>query len=339
MTGWTDRRVSRRTVRGLIRAWLAAAAILLLAFAGVAAQGAWQAIAAQLPADDAASSLGSPARVGGSPAIPVAAPSPAPGVMGTIALPTLPLPANLVTGQNRAAAFAWGRASAIDRGRALECLAAAIWYEAGSESDAGQQAVAQVVLNRVRHPAFPHTVCGVVYQGSERTGCQFSFACNGAMTRVPSRNGWVRAASVAAMALGGRVYAPVGLATHYHTYAVTPAWNRALVMTGVVGAHFFHRWKGWWGTPAAFAARYAGGEPAPGAHPAAAAATVVTIGAEAPLPLTAIEPASVRPARVDSGQVRTAVVVATANPSSGSGEMLDQWKDSGTPLRWAGPDQ
>ncbi|MFX4781967.1 cell wall hydrolase, partial [Acinetobacter baumannii] len=90
----------------------------------------------------------------------------------------------------------------------------------------GQQAVAQVILNRVRHPAFPATVCGVVYQGSEHAGCQFSFACDGSMARRPEPGLWRRAMAVAASALAGQVYAPVGLATHYHTYAVTPAWNR-----------------------------------------------------------------------------------------------------------------
>jgi len=331
MTGWTDRLVSRRVVRGLTRAWFAVAAVMLLAFAGVTAQGAWQAIAAQMPAEEPANA--STAHVSDtSPGIPVAAPAPAPGVTGTIALPILPVPAVLATGLIQPAApFTWGRASAADRGRALECLAAAIWYEAGSEPGAGQQAVAQVVLNRVRHPAFPHTVCGVVYQGSERAGCQFSFACDGAMGRIPSRSGWARAAAVAAMALSGRVYAPVGLATHYHTYAVTPAWNRALVMTDVVGAHFFHRWKGWWGTPAAFNARYAGGEPLSGPHPAASVATVAAIGDVPPLPRPTTEPVSVRPAYVDSG--RTTVMAAAADPLPGSGEVLDRWKDSGTPLR------
>src|SRR3546814_6990006 len=72
------------------------------------------------------------------------------------------------------------------------------------------------------------------------------------MARTPSGAAWRKALSIAGAALGGYVFAPVGLATHYHTYAVTPAWNRQLVMTDAIGAHFFHRWRGWWGTPAAF---------------------------------------------------------------------------------------
>src|SRR6476660_5886742 len=65
--------------------------------------------------------------------------------------------------------------------RSLQCLTQAIYYEARNQSDDGERAVAQVVLNRVRHPAFPNTVCGVVYQGAVRPGggCQFTFTCDG----------------------------------------------------------------------------------------------------------------------------------------------------------------
>ncbi|MGB3167163.1 MAG: cell wall hydrolase, partial [Alteraurantiacibacter sp.] len=115
------------------------------------------------------------------------------------------------------------RGSDRDHMRAQECMAQAIYYEAASESDAGQRAVAQVVLNRVAHPAYPRTVCGVVYQGSERqTGCQFTFTCDGALARRPSASGWRRASRIAREALAGVVYAPVGTATHYHTLAVNP---------------------------------------------------------------------------------------------------------------------
>jgi len=99
-----------------------------------------------------------------------------------------------------------GLTSTIDRSRALTCLTAAIYYEAASEPDDGQRAVAQVVLNRVAHPSYPNTVCGVVYQGSERdTGCQFTFTCDGALARKPSRYFWDRAEKVAREALAGYV--------------------------------------------------------------------------------------------------------------------------------------
>ena len=158
--------------------------------------------------------------------------------------------------------------TALDRARAQQCLTTAIYYEAATEPADGKRAVAQVVLNRVLHPAFPNSVCDVVYQGSERaTGCQFSFTCDGSLLRPPARREWEESATVAADALAGRVFAPVGLATHYHTWRVWPRWGRSLVSTVAVGAHIFHRLRGWWGTAPAFRARYAGGEPLPGPHP------------------------------------------------------------------------
>ncbi|MEH3045550.1 cell wall hydrolase [Sphingomonas adhaesiva] len=250
-------------------------------------------------------------------------PSPARGATGTAPLPPTPVvSAAADTGVVAAAPFSLHGIAAADRGRAVECLAAAIYYEAGSEPVDGQRAVAQAVLNRVRHPAFPATVCGVVYQGSERAGCQFSFACDGAMARAPSRGGWARATRVAAAALAGAVYAPVGLATHYHTFAVTPAWNRGLVMTDAVGAHFFHRWKGYWGTRAAFAQRYRGHEPLPGPHPTAptpaeAVAIVAPVAVSTPIPAPVV------------AVPRRASAAAPVLPES---QVLDRWKDSGQPL-------
>ncbi len=163
--------------------------------------------------------------------------------------------------------------SGVDRNRAEQCMTAAIYYEAASEPDAGQRAVAQVVLNRVAHPAFPNTVCGVVYQGSERsTGCQFSFTCDGSLARIPNRFFWERAAMVARAALSGYVYTPVGLATHYHTFAVHPSWNAKMINVANIGAHRFFRMPGRAGEPGAFRFAYVGGEPmaAPHAHSAAA---------------------------------------------------------------------
>lgn len=157
--------------------------------------------------------------------------------------------------------------SGVDRGRALQCLTAAIYYEAASEPDAGQRAVAQVVLNRVAHPAYPDTICGVVYQGSERrTGCQFSFTCDGSLARTPSRMFWLRAKNVARAALAGYVYAPVGLATHYHTVQIHPYWADSLAYLGTIGAHRFYRFGGAAGRLGTFRFAYAGGEPVVGSH-------------------------------------------------------------------------
>ncbi|MGQ0660094.1 cell wall hydrolase [Sphingosinicella sp.] len=140
------------------------------------------------------------------------------------------------------------------RGNSLDCLTAAVYYEARSETLDGQRAVAQVVLNRARHPAFPNSVCGVVYQGSQRrTGCQFSFTCDGSMQRgVRNAAGWETARQVASAALSGFVHSPVGLATHYHTTAIRPWWAPSLTRAITVGAHIFYRWPGRWGDPTSF---------------------------------------------------------------------------------------
>lgn len=332
-------RVRVQTVRLMRRIWLAMVATVLVIGAGISAHAALRGISARNAARDRAMVAADTRAV--SSAMPSAdqeTAAPAAGVTGTIDLPDLPIPAGAVldAGVVPARPFSMVGASALDRDRALQCLTAAIYYEAASESDAGQQAVAQVILNRARHPAFPGTVCGVVYQGSEHAGCQFSFACDGALARMPARAAWVRAARAAGMALAGYVYAPVGLATHYHTYAVTPAWNRALVMTDVVGAHFFHRWKGYWGTSAAFNQRYAGGEPVPGPHmtsPTVAAPTpqmIAAAGAAAvavPVPVAPVVLAEVKPVPA------TPAVPVVTNMLPPESQILDRWKDSGKPLK------
>jgi hypothetical protein len=256
-----------------------------------------------------------------------------PGVTGTVDLPELPagIDANAVDGSIQPAAPFQLAGSSADRARALQCLTTAIYYEAAREPDDGQRAVAQVILNRVRHPTFPGSVCGVVYQGSSKPGCQFSFACDGSMARAPAREYWQRARRVAEEALAGSVFAPVGMATHYHTYAVTPSWNRTLVMTGVHGAHFFHRWKGWWGTAAAFRQAYAGREPAAAPHPREAAPTPAAPAASRPA-------AQVQTPYVESGAVREAyarpqVAAQPAAQPLPQSDILDKWKDSGQPIR------
>jgi hypothetical protein len=129
--------------------------------------------------------------------------------------------------------------------QSLECLTQAVYYEARSQSDDGQRAVAQVVLNRVRHPSYPNSVCGVVFQGSERaTGCQFTFTCDGSMYHNIEPYAWDRAERIARDALSGRVYRPVGLALNYHTTAIRPYWAPSLVRQAVVGDHIFYRRPG-----------------------------------------------------------------------------------------------
>jgi hypothetical protein len=126
--------------------------------------------------------------------------------------------------------------------RERRCLAEAVYYEARGETLAGQKAVAEVVLNRVASRFYPNTICGVVYQGSERrTGCQFSFTCDGSMNRGAGGPAWVRAQRVADHMLLGLGTAQTGRATHYHTTAVSPVWAGSLVRTGQIGVHLFYR--------------------------------------------------------------------------------------------------
>ncbi len=144
---------------------------------------------------------------------------------------------------------------------AAECLTRAIYYEAASEPDDGKRAVAQVVLNRVRHPAFPNSICDVVNQGSSRaTGCQFTFMCDGSLNRKPQTGVWMRSRRIAVEALNGAVYPPVGMATHYHADWVLPYWADSVTKVATVGAHIFYRWSGGWGTHNSFTQRYSGME-------------------------------------------------------------------------------
>jgi len=169
------------------------------------------------------------------------------------------------------------KADAAAKTQALQCLASAVYYEAGNQDVDGERAVAQVVLNRVRHPAFPASVCGVVYEGSTRTtGCQFTFTCDGSLYRQPDADGWRRAYQVADAALSGFVYAPVGYATHYHANYVVPYWASTLAKSAIVGAHIFYRWAGSWGQPAAFVKAYGGHEPSAAALRTAALSVVHT---------------------------------------------------------------
>jgi hypothetical protein len=117
------------------------------------------------------------------------------------------------------------------------------------------------VLNRVRHPAYPKSVCGVVFQGSARpTGCQFTFTCDGALRWSPQPALWRQAQDVARRALAGFVDKDVGTATHYHAAYVVPYWAPTLVKMTQVGQHIFYRWTGPWGEPPAFNGHYEGRE-------------------------------------------------------------------------------
>jgi len=180
------------------------------------------------------------------------------------------------TFEDRAApAFLAQTQTADDANRALDCLTSAVYYEARSESDEGERAVAQVVLNRVRDRAFPRSICGVVYQGSNRTtGCQFSFTCDGSLNHPIEQRAWARARAVATGALAGLVYAPVGSATFYHANYVSPWWAGSMKQVAAIGAHIFYRWRGAMENALAFRQQYSGSETLPTRASPLLAATV-----------------------------------------------------------------
>lgn len=131
-------------------------------------------------------------------------------------------------------------------GAEQECLTAGVYFEARGESARGQAAVAQVILNRVRNPAYPKTVCGVVYQNEDWTNaCQFSFACDNIKDRVDDPARWKIAGEVAMAVTAGKIWLPeVGSATHYHATYVRPSWARTMKKVGRIGLHVFYRTYG-----------------------------------------------------------------------------------------------
>jgi len=131
------------------------------------------------------------------------------------------------------------------RARELRCMATAIYFEARDEPVKGQIAVAQVVMNRIRSPFYPKTICGVVYQGERlRTGCQFSFTCTGKRNAVKEKEEWGTAVKLAKQVIAGEVWLnEVGYATHYHATYVHPSWRHELIKITQIGGHIFYKMK------------------------------------------------------------------------------------------------
>ena len=146
-------------------------------------------------------------------------------------------------GDNPAGRFRFASIGALDGARDLDCLTQAVYYESRGESPRGQAAVAQVVLNRVRHPSFPKTICAVVFQGAGlgKADCQFSFVCDGSMRGPRDEEAWDRAQHVAARALSGAVIAEIGGATHFHATRLGPQWGDGLIKVATVGLHVFYK--------------------------------------------------------------------------------------------------
>ena len=131
--------------------------------------------------------------------------------------------------------------------KAEKCLSTAIYFEARGESERGQIAVAQVILNRVFSGYYPASVCGTVYQNAHRhLSCQFTFACDGIPDRVTEPEAWARAKRIAEETLDGKLWLPeVGKATHYHAYWVRPGWARSMHKLHKLGVHTFYRPPKW----------------------------------------------------------------------------------------------
>lgn len=168
---------------------------------------------------------------------------------------------------------------------AAQCLALAITYEAGLEPVAGQEAVAQVILNRVRHAAYPDTVCGVVWQGAQRrTGCQFTFTCDGSLRRPRSPAAMAGAWAVAARVLAGQSADHVHGATHYHADYVSPYWAPSLTRVRQIARHVFYRSPGTAlrGDGAPVTVALSAEHPAPTAVPSAQSEPVIRNGEFAP---------------------------------------------------------
>lgn len=134
------------------------------------------------------------------------------------------------------------RTDAEEMLRQKQCLATAIYYEARSETTAGQLGVAEVIVNRVNDHRYPNSICDVVYQGATRTtGCQFTFTCDGAMNKAPRGAKWDKAQTIAAHVMMDLNERKTGGATHYHATYVNPVWNSGLIKTSQIGLHIFYR--------------------------------------------------------------------------------------------------
>lgn len=239
------------------------------------------------------------------------------------------------TAPNAAARAFESALSGDDRERAISCLAVAALYEAGGSGD-DQYPVMQVILNRARHPAFPSNVCGVVFQGSERsTGCQFSFTCDGSMGRWRPSESAMRAARARAGAmLDGHVDRRVGLATHYHTDWVLPYWSSSLDKITAIKTHLFFRWQGYWGTRASFRTASGKVEPRVAKLAAISPAHVAEDGTSGDASELADIP--VLDADAIAGQVAAPAVAASAVPEKAPVAVLNLPLDpAAKPGRWS----
>jgi spore germination cell wall hydrolase CwlJ-like protein len=188
-------------------------------------------------------------------AVALSSTTPAPADLTPVEIAAAPV--SLPTGRHRLPGAGEGESDEAERSRYADlidpdnmsreqkCLAEAVYFEARSEPEEGQAAVAQVILNRVKSGLYPSSVCGVVYQNRRRhLACQFTFACEGKALRISDGDSWETAKRVAREVTEGKTYlAEVGGATHYHANYVRPSWARRLKRMDVIGRHIFYKLK------------------------------------------------------------------------------------------------
>ncbi len=119
--------------------------------------------------------------------------------------------------------------------RELECLAVGVYFEAKSESLAGQLAVGQVIANRAKSGRFPSSYCGVLFQRS-----QFSFIRGRSLPHVPrASRDWQEAVAIARIVDQNLHQSQFPRALFFHAKRVNPRWR--LTRVGSVGNHIFYR--------------------------------------------------------------------------------------------------
>jgi hypothetical protein len=159
-----------------------------------------------------------------------------------------------------------GESQAEFEERERRCLAIAIYFEARGEPVRGQVAVGQVILNRVRSPLFPETVCGVVYQGQMNPGCQFSFTCDGKTDTPRNDAQWSQAQDIARQIMAGELWLPeVGYSTYYHANYVSPYWAGSMSKIDKIGRHIFYKKR----NEQPYIVEASAGDASPAAQPAA----------------------------------------------------------------------
>jgi spore germination cell wall hydrolase CwlJ-like protein len=124
---------------------------------------------------------------------------------------------------------------------AITCLARTIYWEARGEGNAGMEAIANVVMNRLGHQGFPNTICEVVMQGHERGSCQFSWWCDGRSDDAKEDESYAIAKEIARRALNRQLTDRTGGALYFHQRKATPSWSTEYIKTVEVANFVFYK--------------------------------------------------------------------------------------------------